>query len=115
MRTGDGDGDGLDEIVYGSMTVDHTGLGLNNCGMGHGDAIHLGKFDPSREGLQIWACYETGATGAAFRDARTGKVIWKYLDSDDVGRCMDARCGGTKEMLIRLWEKTWVMLLGIVI
>mgnify|MGYP003092584645 FL=1 len=90
MRTGDVDGDGLDEIVYGSMTVDHTGLGLNNCGMGHGDAIHLGKFDPSREGLQIWACYETGATGAAFRDARTGKVIWKYLDSDDVGRCMVA-------------------------
>lgn len=90
LRTGDVDGDGLDEIVYGSMTVDHNGRGLNCCGLGHGDAIHLGKFDPSRDGLQIWACYETGTTGAALRDARTGEVIWKYMSTDDVGRCMVA-------------------------
>lgn len=90
LSTGDVDGDGLDEIVYGSMTIDHNGRGLNCCGLGHGDAIHLGKFDPSQDGLQIWACYETGATGAALRDARTGEVTWKYMSTDDVGRCMVA-------------------------
>lgn len=90
FRTGDVDDDGLDEIVYGSMTIDHNGKGLNNSKQGHGDAIHLGKFDPLREGLQIWACFETGTTGAALRDARTGKVIWDYKDPSDVGRCMVA-------------------------
>lgn len=90
LRTGDVDGDGLDEIVYGSMTIDHDGTGLNNCGLGHGDAIHLGKFAPSRDGLQIWACYETGTVGAALRDATTGNVIWQYDSPDDVGRCLVA-------------------------
>lgn len=90
FRTGDVDDDGLDEIVYGSCTIDHDGSGLNCCGLGHGDAIHLGKFDPSRDGLQIWACYETGDVGAALRDAKTGDVIWQIYDSDDVGRCMVA-------------------------
>lgn len=42
----DVDGDGCDEITYGSMAVDHDGRGLYNTGMGHGDAIHLMAFDP---------------------------------------------------------------------
>lgn len=90
LSTGDVDGDGLDEVVYGSCTIDHDGTGLNTCGYGHGDALHLGKFDPRRDGLQIWSCFETGSVGAAFRDAATGDVIWQYDDSTDVGRCMVA-------------------------
>ena len=90
LSVGDVDNDGYDEIVYGACTIDHNGKGLNNSGFGHGDALHLGKFDPSRDGLQIWSCFEGGAVGAAYRDARTGAVIWKYDNSGDVGRALIA-------------------------
>lgn len=90
LSVGDVDGDGYDEVVYGSCTIDHNGTGLNCCRYGHGDALHLGKFDPSRNGLQIWSCFETGSVGAAFRDAATGSVIWQYNHPDDVGRALIA-------------------------
>lgn len=90
LSIGDVDEDGLDEVVYGSCTIDHDGKGLNCCGLGHGDALHLGDFDPSRPGLEIWSCFETGSVGAACRDARTGEVIWKHDDPTDVGRALVA-------------------------
>lgn len=90
LSVGDVDEDGYDEIVYGSMTVDNDGSGLNSCGLGHGDALHLGKFEPSRNGLQIWSCFESGTVGAALRDARSGEVIWKHDSSSDVGRALVA-------------------------
>lgn len=69
---------------------DVDGDGLNNSGLGHGDALHLGKFCPDREGLQIWSCFETGATNAALRDAKTGDIIWDYVaeKESDCGRAM---------------------------
>ena len=54
LRVGDVDGDGCDEIIYGSCAIDHNGKGLYSTRMGHGDAIHLTHFDPSRKGLQVW-------------------------------------------------------------
>ena len=51
LRVADVDGDGCDEITYGSMAVDNDGRGLYNTVMGHGDAIHLMAFDPSTDEL----------------------------------------------------------------
>lgn len=108
LFVGDVDGDGLDEMCYGSMTLDHDGTPLyvsgskngvetvlsgytaedkDFMGFGHGDALHMGDFLPDREGLEIWSCFETGEYGAALRDARTGETIWCIKDNSDVGRC----------------------------
>lgn len=107
LFVGDVDNDGLDEMCYGSMTLDHDGSplyvsGAKNGketvlsgrnydpsfkGYGHGDALHMGDFDPRHDGLEIFSCFETGEYGAALRDARTGETIWCIKDNSDVGRC----------------------------
>ena len=89
LRIGDVDGDGCDEITYGSMAVDHDGRGLYNTGFGHGDAMHLTAFSLDA-GLQLWDCHENKRDGSDFRDARTGKVLFQILSNKDVGRCMAA-------------------------
>lgn len=90
LRIADVDGDGLDEITYGSMAVDHDGRGLYNTGFGHGDAIHLMAFDPTTDRLQVWDCHENRRDGSDFRDAATGKVIFQIPSKSDVGRAMAA-------------------------
>lgn len=90
LSTGDVDGDGCDEIVYGAMTVDHDGVGLYSSCLGHGDALHLGKFVKDRDGLQIFTCHETGKTDVALRDAADNTIIYthKSATDGDMGRCM---------------------------
>ena len=87
LRVADVDGDGLDEITYGSMCVDHDGTGLYNTGMGHGDAIHL-VADPKDNRLYIWDCHENKRDGSDLRDAKTGKVVFQIKSRTDVGRAM---------------------------
>ena len=90
LNVADLDGDGLDEVMYGSMAVDHDGIGLWNTGLGHGDANHVGKFLPGHEGLQMFHCLETGKTMVALHDACDGSVIWKKdaAKDNDMGRCL---------------------------
>ena len=92
LNVADLDGDGFDEVMYGSMAVDHDGIGLWNTRLGHGDANHVGKFLPGREGLQMFHCLESGKTMVALHDARDGSVIWKKdaAADNDMGRCMVA-------------------------
>ena len=92
FNTADLDGDGFDEVMYGSMTIDHDGQGLWTTKLGHGDANHVGKFLPDREGLQVYHCLESGTTMVALHDAKDGKVIWKKegSSSNDTGRCLVA-------------------------
>ena len=103
LRVADVDGDGCDEITYGSMAVDHDGRGLYNTGMGHGDALHLMVFNPSSDRLQVWDCHENRRDGSDFRDAATGKVIFQIPSTSDVGRCMAADIDPTNPGL-EMWS-----------
>ena len=103
LRVADVDGDGCDEITYGSMAVDHDGRGLYNTGMGHGDALHLMAFDPKSAELQVWDCHENRRDGSDFRDARTGEVIFQIKSKEDVGRCMAADIDPTNPGL-EMWS-----------
>jgi rhamnogalacturonan endolyase len=97
LSVADVDGDGRDEIVYGSMVVDHDGTGLFSTGLRHGDAMHAGDLDPARPGLEVFGVHESeGQTvtlqtpGMALYDAHTGNIIWSHLPGVDVGRGMAA-------------------------
>lgn len=86
----DVDGDGKDEIIYGSMVVDDDGHGLFSTGFRHGDAIHVGKLDPNRPGVQVFGIHEiedgTTGPGVVVYDAKNGEVIFKGNMNKDVGR-----------------------------
>lgn len=90
LRVADVDADGCDEIIYGSMCIDHNGKGLYNTRMGHGDAIHLYAFYPDSDNLQVWDVHENKRDGSTFRNAATGEVLFQVKANFDVGRGMAA-------------------------
>jgi len=90
LTVADVDGDGKDEIIYGSMCVDDNGKGLYTTGLRHGDAIHVSDLDPEHPGLEVFGVHEieegTKGPGAAVYAAKTGEILWKGSDDEDVGR-----------------------------
>ena len=85
----DVDLDGRDEIVFGSMVIDDNGHGLSTTGLGHGDAHHVGQFDPYSKGLQVFACNEDRPANN-YRDATTSKIRYRLSGGSDDGRSMFA-------------------------
>ena len=78
MSIADVDGDGKDEIIWGSAALDDDGKMLYSVGFGHGDAIHLADLDPDRPGLELFDVHEEKGTYAwDIHDAATGEIIWK--------------------------------------
>ena len=78
MSIADVDGDGKDEIIWGSAALDDNGKMLYSVGFGHGDAIHLADLDPDRPGLELFDVHEEKGTYAwDIHDAATGEIIWK--------------------------------------
>ncbi|TYP79065.1 rhamnogalacturonan lyase [Paenibacillus methanolicus] len=106
LSAADVDGDGKQEIVYGSATIDDDGTLLYSsmaemppesatpgatARLGHGDAMHVADLDPQREGMEIFTVHEGGAYapyGYAMRDAKSGKVLWGGYTGKDTGRGM---------------------------
>ena len=83
----DVDGDGCDEIVYGSMVIDNNGRGLSSSGLGHGDAMHVGDLDPFRPGMEVFACNESKPSNN-YRNATTSEIYYRDIGSSDDGRAM---------------------------
>ena len=100
LAVADVDGDGKDEIVYGSMVVDDNGTGLFSTGLRHGDAVHVSRFDPNNPDLLVYGVHENEAgptapascfsPGTALYNARTGEILWSTDPKTDVGRGMAA-------------------------
>ena len=83
----DVDGDGCDEIVYGSMVIDNNGKGLSSTGLGHGDAIHVGDLDPFRPGMEVFACNESKPSNN-YRNATSSEIYYRDVGTNDDGRAM---------------------------
>jgi len=106
LSAADVDGDGRQELVYGSVTFDDDGSvlysshdvlpeGSTDPGadvrLGHGDAIHVADIDPNRPGMEIWTAHEGGTYapyGSVLRDAATGVPLFGAYSGKDTGRAM---------------------------
>lgn len=94
VTVADFDGDGCDEICVGAMTVDHDGKGLFTTGLRHGDALHAGRFIPSRQGMQVFGVHENEGDNeivkrtpaVAMFDGATGEIIWQDGLGQDASR-----------------------------
>ncbi len=75
IEAADLDGDGKDEVCIGAMAWDDDGSVLWCTGLGHGDAMHIGDFDPTKEGLEILTAHEE--SGNAFDDPLTAPLKLK--------------------------------------
>ena len=80
MSVADVDGDGCDEIIWGAGALNNDGTLLYATGYGHGDAMHVGKMIPGREGFQVFDVHEEKLTATHgswdLHDARTGEVLY---------------------------------------
>ncbi len=85
LSIADVDQDGRHEVIFGAATIDDNGARLYTSGLGHGDALHVGDFIPSRAGLEIWDIHESSnQLGADLRDARTGARIFATPNNNGV-------------------------------
>ena len=86
VAVGDVDGDGCDEIIYGSAAIDNDGQLLHTTGLGHGDALHLSDLMPDRPGLEVMMVHEEAPYGWSVRDACTGELLIHHTGREDTGR-----------------------------
>lgn len=96
IHVADIDGDGFDEILNGSIAVDHDGRIMWSTGLGHGDRFYVGDIDPERPGLEVFYTYEDPhpQNGVSLWDARTGDLIWGLREETEdnqirAGFCAD--------------------------
>jgi hypothetical protein len=94
LSVADVDNDGRDEIIYGAATIDDNGALRYSTGFGHGDALHVGDFVPSRAGKEVWTIHESGSQpGADLHDASSGQVVFQRPNnggSEGPGRAVAA-------------------------
>lgn len=106
LGVGDIDGDGLDEIVYGAMAVDHDGKGIYSTGLEHGDCMNLGNFTKKTPNLDFFQIHEHDSAEYGFevRDPATGEIKWGKFTGRDTTRGLCAKIDPRYE-----GNQCWVM------
>lgn len=91
LSVNDVDNDGYDEIIYGSLVMDHDGSVLYTTGLGHGDAMHVSDWNDDGR-LEVFQVHENGTVDyqIELHDAETGEIYWGVKTSKDTGRGMAA-------------------------
>ena len=95
LSVGDVDGDGCDEIIWGSAALDNDGKMLYATGFGHGDAMHLADHNPDRPGLEVFQVHEASPYGWDLHDAATGEILFSRSADGDTGRGIAAQMSAT--------------------
>lgn len=128
LSAADVDGDGKQEIVYGSATIDDDGSLLyssfgtlpegsaapgTTAKLGHGDHLHVTDIDPDHPGVEIFGVHENATRapyGYALRDAANGEVIYGSYTGRDQGRGtigdVDPAVRGIETWAVGLWSAT---------
>ncbi len=92
LSVADVDGDGCDEIMYGSCAINNDGNLLYSVGLGHGDAMHVADLNPDRPGYEVFSVHEESYNpyGYDIHDAATGEILNRGTSTRDTGRGLAA-------------------------
>lgn len=101
ITTADVDNDGKDELISGAMCLEATenssDLAVKWCTfLGHGDAMHIGDYDPTHDGLEFFTVHEEATTldyGMSVIDPASGQILHHVDGSNDTGRGIMANFG----------------------
>ena len=84
VEIADVDGDGKQEVIYGTTCLNSDGTFRWAIFSKHPDLISIHDYIPNRPGLEICFIVETASyAGIYMVDAKTGEVIWKNNREDD--------------------------------
>ena len=105
----DVDNDGKDEFITGALCMevnDNNEFRPKWCTyLQHGDALHIGNYDPTHTGFEFFTVHEDSGTnslsgnditldfGMSVIDAETGNIMFHEGASDDTGRGVMANVG----------------------
>lgn len=95
IKVGDIDGDGFDEILNGSIAIDHDGRTLWSTGLGHGDRFYLSDIDPDRPGQEIWYTIEDPhpQNDVSLWDAQNGTLLFGTREATKDNQVAGGLCG----------------------
>ena len=97
MTVADVDDDGNDEFISATLCYE-----VNDedklmpkwyGGRQHGDALHIGNYDPTNNNFEYFSVHEHGDFGMTLIDAKTGEEAFHVSDSNDTGRGLIANTG----------------------
>nr|QZD55554.1 rhamnogalacturonan lyase [Glycomyces sp. TRM65418] len=86
LSIADLDGDGRQDVVYGAMAIGSNGQALWNTRFGHGDALHVSDFVPTRPGQEVFMVHESGSQPSSSLTGSNGTNLFRTSPSGDNGR-----------------------------